>query len=69
MQFVDVLQQFIFRERFGQIHIDAGIHGLLPVLRRSPGGNHDDWNIRDGLIGSYMADQFQAVHARHFKVR
>ena len=67
-ELLDVYRQCILRERLDQVDIDPCLCGIATVLLSRPRGDHDDGQMRGGVVTAHVRCQFQTVHTRHLQV-
>jgi hypothetical protein len=66
---VDTRQQLARAEGLGQVVIGAGCHALHTALLASAGREQDDGDVARARLGAQLAQQSEAVEARHHHVR
>src|SRR5262249_30038043 len=67
-ELLDMYRQCVFREWLDQVNIDPGLSGIATVLLSRPRSDHDDGQMRGGVVTAHVRCQFQTVHTRHFQV-
>jgi hypothetical protein len=65
---LDQAQQLLVRVGLAQVVVHTQFHRMLAVLFSDTRGDHDDWQIAQRTVSTYVAGQIEAIHARHFDV-